>query len=104
MRDHDDPLTTPGGLAKAADSAGGRWRIWDASSLMEMLAALKMVTAQGRISLARIDQSVRRILLLKQRYRLLLYLDPQGAPVASVATASAPGVASEEPRAWRRSA
>ncbi len=77
---------------------------WDTSSLTEMLAALKSAIAQGRISLARIDQSVRRILLLKQRYRLLPHLGPQGAPVASAPMASAPGVASEEPQAWRRSA
>jgi beta-N-acetylhexosaminidase len=44
---------------------------WDSASMSEMLNALKTAIAQGRISLARIDQSVRRILLLKQQYGLL---------------------------------
>jgi beta-N-acetylhexosaminidase len=44
---------------------------WDAYSMREMLGALKAAIAAGRISPARIDQSVRRILRLKQRYGLL---------------------------------
>ncbi|HEY7983167.1 MAG TPA: glycoside hydrolase family 3 N-terminal domain-containing protein [Ktedonobacterales bacterium] len=44
---------------------------WDAYSMREMLGALKAAIAAGRITPARIDKSVRRILLLKQRYGLL---------------------------------
>ncbi len=44
---------------------------WDSGSMLEMLSALKTAIRQGRISQARIDQSVRRILLLKERYGLL---------------------------------
>jgi beta-N-acetylhexosaminidase len=44
---------------------------WDSSSMSEMLVAIKTAMQQGRISQARIDQSVRRILLLKQRFGLL---------------------------------
>jgi beta-N-acetylhexosaminidase len=45
---------------------------WDSASMTVMLDALKTAVEQGRISQARIDQSVRRILLLKQQYGLLL--------------------------------
>jgi beta-N-acetylhexosaminidase len=44
---------------------------WDAYSMRLMMDAIKAAIADGRISLARIDQSVRRILLLKQRFGLL---------------------------------
>jgi beta-N-acetylhexosaminidase len=66
---------------------------WDSASMTRMLSALKAAVAQGRISQARIDQSVRRILLLKQQYGLLpplpLHGDVRGAsasvaPVASL--------------------
>jgi beta-N-acetylhexosaminidase len=44
---------------------------WDAYSTRQMIDAIKAAIADGRISLARIDQSVRRVLLLKQRFGLL---------------------------------
>jgi beta-N-acetylhexosaminidase len=44
---------------------------WDTYSTRGMLDALKAAIAAGRISPERIDQSVRRILLLKARYGLL---------------------------------
>jgi beta-N-acetylhexosaminidase len=55
---------------------------WDSASMQEMLSALEAAVAQGRISAARIDQSVRRILLLKERYGLLPGPRPRpsGAP------------------------
>jgi beta-N-acetylhexosaminidase len=44
---------------------------WDPGSMTEMMDALRQAIAQGRITMARIDQSVRRILILKARYGLL---------------------------------
>lgn len=44
---------------------------WDSASLSEMLDAVRSAIARGRISQTRIDQSVRRILMLKQQYGLL---------------------------------
>jgi beta-N-acetylhexosaminidase len=49
---------------------------WDTYSMRVMLGALKDAIAAGRISLTRIDQSVRRILLLKLRFGLLPPLGP----------------------------
>jgi beta-N-acetylhexosaminidase len=64
---------------------------WDTASMEEMLAALKAAVASGRISQARIDQSVRRILLLKERYGLLPALAQQAA--ADMQPAPNPGLA-----------
>jgi beta-N-acetylhexosaminidase len=65
---------------------------WDSASMTEMLNALKAAIAQGRISQARIDQSVRRILLLKQQYGLLpappLPGAERGAQAAAIDAAS----------------
>jgi beta-N-acetylhexosaminidase len=44
---------------------------WDSGSMAEMINAIKGALASGRISTARIDDSVRRILELKARYGLL---------------------------------
>ncbi len=44
---------------------------WDTGSMQEMLGAIKGAVASGRVSQARIDQSVRRILELKVRFGLL---------------------------------
>jgi beta-N-acetylhexosaminidase len=44
---------------------------WDTGSMQDMIGAIKGAIADGRISLARIDQSVHRILALKARYSLL---------------------------------
>lgn len=44
---------------------------WDAAQMSVMVSALRDAVHAGRISKARIDASVRRILLLKQRFGLL---------------------------------
>lgn len=44
---------------------------WDASQMAAMVSALRSAVHAGRISKARIDASVRRILLLKQRFGML---------------------------------
>jgi beta-N-acetylhexosaminidase len=79
---------------------------WDAYSTREMLGALKAAIAAGRISLARIDQSVRRILLLKQRYGLLPALGTflRRAPVGDVVTLAPIAAAGQVGWARRRRA
>ncbi|HZC07929.1 MAG TPA: glycoside hydrolase family 3 N-terminal domain-containing protein [Ktedonobacterales bacterium] len=49
---------------------------YDTNSMAQMIAALKAAIANGRISLARIDQSAQRILALKIRFGLLPLRDP----------------------------
>jgi beta-N-acetylhexosaminidase len=44
---------------------------YDSSSMAAMIAALKAAISDGRISIARINQSVQRILTLKIRYGML---------------------------------
>jgi beta-N-acetylhexosaminidase len=44
---------------------------WDAAHMQAMVNALRAAVQSGRLSESRIDDSVRRILLLKQRYGLL---------------------------------
>jgi beta-N-acetylhexosaminidase len=63
---------------------------WSSDSMTLMLNALHAAISQGRISPARIDQSVRRILMLKARFGLL----PSVPPHAAGTTAGAPGIAS----------
>ena len=58
---------------------------WDSASMSEMLNAIKAAMQQGRISQARIDQSVRRILLLKQQYGLLPAPEISGSEHAALA-------------------
>ena len=67
---------------------------WDTQSMQEMVNALKNAVSQGRITQARIDQSVRRILTLKARYGLLPLRSPHllqgdGAQVAALVTLQA---------------
>lgn len=54
---------------------------WDTAQMSVMVGALRDAVHAGRISKARIDASVRRILLLKQRYGMLPSM-PQHAGVA----------------------
>lgn len=49
---------------------------YDTSSMAQMIAALKAAISDGRISVARIDQSVQRILALKIRFGMLPLRDP----------------------------
>jgi beta-N-acetylhexosaminidase len=49
---------------------------WNTDQMRAMIDALRSAVTSGRISKARIDQSVRRILLLKQRFGML----PSGPP------------------------
>jgi beta-N-acetylhexosaminidase len=53
---------------------------FDSYSMRFMMDSIKGAMADGRISQARIDQSVRRILALKLRFRLLPLLDHSGDP------------------------
>ncbi|HEV2236657.1 MAG TPA: glycoside hydrolase family 3 N-terminal domain-containing protein, partial [Ktedonobacterales bacterium] len=71
---------------------------WDAYSMREMINAIKDAMAAGRITPARIDQSVRRILRLKQRYGLL----PPGGAWRGLAAPEALGApaAPALPLAW----
>lgn len=55
---------------------------WDAQTLIEMESAVRDAVVSGRINVVRINQSVKRILLLKARYSLL------GAPLARASGAS----------------
>jgi beta-N-acetylhexosaminidase len=73
---------------------------WDSGTMLEMLSALKTAIKQGRISQARIDQSVRRILLLKERYGLLPMLPAKASGSAAAITAPvAQAMAADVPRA-----
>jgi beta-N-acetylhexosaminidase len=54
---------------------------YDSSSMAAMIAALKGAIASGRITRARIDQSVRRLLTLKARFGLLPLLAPTRGPL-----------------------
>lgn len=73
---------------------------WDTGSMLEMLSALKTAIKQGRISQARIDQSVRRILLLKERYGLLPVLPAAASgSAAAITTPGASAMAADVPRA-----
>jgi beta-N-acetylhexosaminidase len=72
---------------------------WDAYSTREMLDALKAAIASGRISPARIDESVRRILLLKQRFGLLLPLGGATPHQLAPEAAGSPAAAAL-PLAW----
>ncbi len=56
---------------------------YDTSSMAAMIAALKSAINDGSISVARIDQSVQRILALKIRFGLLPLHDPHYARPAS---------------------
>ncbi|HET9111939.1 MAG TPA: glycoside hydrolase family 3 N-terminal domain-containing protein [Ktedonobacterales bacterium] len=49
---------------------------YDTNSMAQMIAALKAAITSGRITVARIDQSVQRILALKIRFGLLPLSDP----------------------------
>lgn len=60
---------------------------WDPGQMQAMIAALKSALANGRISMARIDQSVIRLLELKLRFGLIP--SPQ-RPLGSGPTASSP--------------
>lgn len=73
---------------------------WDAYSTSEMISALRTAVNQGRISRARIDQSARRILMLKARFGLLspTHAQPPAAP-ATAASANQPSAVGELPRA-----
>jgi beta-N-acetylhexosaminidase len=75
---------------------------WDSQSTMEMISALRTAVAQGRISRARIDQSVRRLLMLKARFGLLSPAPSQPsadpADPAAVASVSQPTTVGEVPR------
>jgi beta-N-acetylhexosaminidase len=51
--------------------------VFGAEELRQMIGVLHQAVASGQISVARIDQSVRRILMLKLRYGLL-HLPPSG--------------------------
>jgi beta-N-acetylhexosaminidase len=55
---------------------------WDAATLSDMESSVRAAVTSGRISMARIDQSVQRILLLKARYGML------AAPLTSVTSAT----------------
>jgi beta-N-acetylhexosaminidase len=57
---------------------------WDSSSMTWMLDALRAAVNQGRISRARIDQSARRILMLKARFGLLPPAGPHAVGSAAV--------------------
>ena len=66
---------------------------YDTSSMAQMIAALKAAISDGRISMARIDQSVQRILALKIRFGMLPLRDshyPTGM-VGSARALSQPG-------------
>ncbi|MFI5272425.1 MAG: glycoside hydrolase family 3 N-terminal domain-containing protein [Ktedonobacterales bacterium] len=68
---------------------------YDTGTMSAMLAALKAAIATGQISRARIDQSVLRILLLKQRFGLLaLHTPPQAAGPVLAYNAALPPSAS----------
>lgn len=59
---------------------------FDTSSMTDMIAALKAAIASGRITLARIDQSVLRILRLKIRFGLLPLRPPRYADLGATPT------------------
>ena len=65
---------------------------YDTNSMQQMIAAIKTAINNGQISVARIDQSVQRILALKIRFGLLPMHDPHfprdGATVAPGANGS----------------
>lgn len=61
---------------------------WDAAQMSAMVGALRAAVRAGRISKARIDESVRRILLLKLRYGLLPAAKTHGTDSASTASAA----------------
>ena len=71
---------------------------WSSDSMTWMLNSLHAAIAQGRVSQARIDQSVRRILMLKARFGLLPLVNPHAAGSALGAPSEAASVA-ELPRA-----
>lgn len=66
---------------------------WDTTSMMTILSALKQAIHDGRISMARIDQSVTRILTLKARYGLLPPITTRMPPVGASVAASGAGLA-----------
>lgn len=59
---------------------------FDTPSMSAMIAALKAAISSGQITQARIDQSVRRILMLKLRFGLLPLLPMKGTPLYADAT------------------
>ncbi|WIG57501.1 MAG: Beta-hexosaminidase [Ktedonobacterales bacterium] len=63
---------------------------YDTTSMSAMIAALKQAISSGRITIDRINQSVRRILMLKIRYGMLPLRQVPGSPQL----ASIPGAAS----------
>jgi beta-N-acetylhexosaminidase len=66
---------------------------WDSGSMTTITGALKQAIHDGRISVARIDQSVRRILTLKARYGLLPPITTRTPPPVPVAEAIGSGMA-----------
>lgn len=71
---------------------------FDPASMRFMLAALKGSVASGRLSVARIDDSVRRVLTLKARYGLLPVLPPTTDGAALGATGAPATADANTPR------
>lgn len=73
---------------------------FDTPSMSAMIAALKAAISSGQITQARIDQSVRRILMLKLRFGLLSLRPMKGTPLQ----ADAAGPAALSPADVKRAA
>lgn len=75
---------------------------WGRDTLIEMESAVRAAVHQGRISATRIDQAVRRILLLKARYGLLATPYKTPASGAALSSPTPPSNQAELPRStWR---
>jgi beta-N-acetylhexosaminidase len=70
---------------------------WDADQMRAMVDALRTAVQSGQLSKARIDQSVRRILLLKLRFGLLP-LPPTGGQSDAQLSVSAGGASGGRPQ------
>jgi beta-N-acetylhexosaminidase len=82
---------------------------WNAYQMRLMVGALRQAVLSGRLTKARIDESVRRILLLKLHYGLLKVpptagqrdvVQVAGASLAVVASATADTALVPDPRRW----
>jgi beta-N-acetylhexosaminidase len=71
---------------------------WSSDSMGWMLSALHVAISQGRISQARIEQSARRVLMLKARFGLLRLANPHAEEVG-LAAPDAPAMVADLPRA-----
>lgn len=71
---------------------------YNSYTMTQMISALKDAISQGRISPARIDQSVRRILMLKARYGLLPLVGQQQASGSALVGGAGGAQSADVPR------